>query len=283
MTPKEPPTDYVAHGEFTDPEEYRALFGVLPKDVAALCRTIQGLLIHDDAGLRWYGDPPAGFHAAARDTLPVSRRLRAIMTVRDEEITHARPPFERAVGTCRDFSLMLCAMLRQHGIPARVRCGFGRYFDPSSFEDHWVCEYWQADNQHWAIADAQLDERHRTNLSIAFDPTDVPADQFVFPWQAWRSYRSDETDPALFGHGDHAGPWFIQVNLARDVLSLCNREVSAWDSWRDAEKQVGDLFDDADWACDRIATLAEAATGLTPPQLSDARIRDYLSVPPWNR
>ncbi|WP_456781864.1 transglutaminase domain-containing protein [Bradyrhizobium sp. USDA 3315] len=38
--------------------------------------------------------------------------------------------------TCRDFSLMLCSVLRHHGVPARIRCGFGRYFAPHPFHDH---------------------------------------------------------------------------------------------------------------------------------------------------
>src|SRR5258708_26570766 len=31
-------------------------------------------------------------------------------------------------------------MLRAKGIAARVRCGFGSYFNPGYFEDHVVCE-----------------------------------------------------------------------------------------------------------------------------------------------
>jgi hypothetical protein len=34
---------------------------------------------------------------------------------------------------------------------------FGAYFNPPKFEDHWVCEYWDAERRGWALADAQLD------------------------------------------------------------------------------------------------------------------------------
>jgi hypothetical protein len=44
---------------------------------------------------------------------------------------------KRLVGNCRDFSTMLCAMLRHQGVPARARCGFGAYFLPNHYEDHW--------------------------------------------------------------------------------------------------------------------------------------------------
>ena len=33
----------------------------------------------------------------------------------------------------------------------------GGYFGTRTFEDHWVCEYWHAE-QRWALADAELDE-----------------------------------------------------------------------------------------------------------------------------
>jgi transglutaminase-like putative cysteine protease len=112
---------YSAHGEFTAVGEHGALFEALPPDVAGLCRTVQDLLIHDHSGLHLYGPPPASFHQASRETVPVSRRIDKIMAAHGQPITDARSPFERTVGTCRDFFLMLCAMLRQQGIAARVR------------------------------------------------------------------------------------------------------------------------------------------------------------------
>jgi len=174
MTTQEASAYYALHGEFTDPAEHRALFEGLPMDVAELCRIIQGVLIHDFWGLHLYGPPPSKFHLASRETLPVLQRVNAILAAHSEPISSARPPFERSVGTCRDFALMLCAMLRQHAVPARVRCGFAKYLNPPSFEDHWICEYWKNDGKRWAIADAQLDEPHQVGLSIEFDATDMP-------------------------------------------------------------------------------------------------------------
>jgi hypothetical protein len=83
------------------------------------------------------------------------------------------------LGTCRDFAVMLCAIQRHHGVPARVRCGFGRYFTSNPYEDHWVCEYWASEEQRWVIVDAQLDEVQRDHLKFEFDPTDVPRTSFI--------------------------------------------------------------------------------------------------------
>jgi hypothetical protein len=269
---------YAAHDEFTAVGEHGALFDALPSDVAGLCRVIQGLLIHDHSGLHLYGDPPASFHRASRETLPVSRRIIEIMTAQKAPLTEVRQPFERTVGTCRDFSLMLCAMLRQQGVAARVRCGFARYFDPPSYEDHWICKYWKADEQRWALADAQLDDAHKAHLSIHFDTTDVPSDQFIYSWRAWRRCQSNPADAARFGHGDDTGAWFVRVNLARDLLAVSKREISPWDTW--CEDHSRDR--DAARQCDRMAVLAEAATGLEPLEITAGRLQDFLSTPPWH-
>ena len=69
----------------------------------------------------------------------------------------ARPVDDRLVGVCRHFTVLLVAMLRAQGVPARARCGFGAYFTPGRFEDHWVCEYWHSAEGRWILVDAQID------------------------------------------------------------------------------------------------------------------------------
>ena len=274
-------SDYCGHGILTDPGEHLTLLAGLPADAAALCQVVQGLLIHDNFGLKLYGPAPTSYHLASRKTLPIAERLDTIARSRDEAVFAPLPPFRRAVGTCRDFALMMCAALRQHSVPARVRCGFAGYFNPPSFEDHWICEYWKPEDRRWAIADAQLDEAHCAHLGIDFDIADVPSEQFVFPWQAWQRCRAGSCDLALFGSGSVRGERFLQVNLARDLLSLCKHEVSAWDSWRGGIEQDRPLDDRAIQQCDRIAELAEAAAGLVPPDWAGDELQDLLSRPPW--
>lgn len=274
------PTYYARHGEFTEVNDHGALFETLPSEVAGLCRVIQGLLIHDHSGLHYYGDPPESFHRASRETVPVGRRIAEIVAAHGAPALDPRPPFERAVGTCRDFALMLCAMLRHQGVSARVRCGFAAYFIPPSYEDHWVCEYWNAHDRRWALADAQLDDAHKTHLSIDFDTTDIPRDRFLSSRRAWRRCRSNPADAALFGHGDGTGEWFVRVNLARDWLSLGKREVSPWDTWRDAREQHCQAGVAARHS-DRLAVLCEAAPGLAAPEPAHGPLATYLSKPPW--
>ena len=140
-------------------------------------------------------------------------------------LTVERPLERRLVGNCRDFSVMLCAMLRHQGVPARARCGFGTYFLPNHYEDHWVCEYWSASEKRWLMVDPQLDSLQREVLGIDFDTCDMPAGRFVTGGEAWRRCRRGEADPESFGILDMKGLWFVCGDLLRDFLALYKVEI----------------------------------------------------------
>ncbi|MBI3798470.1 MAG: hypothetical protein HY268_16095, partial [Deltaproteobacteria bacterium] len=75
---------------------------------------------------------------------PITEMLTQIRALDAQPLTSARAPGQRLACVCRHFALMLCVILREQGMAARARCGFGAYFTPGKFEDHWVCEYWNA-------------------------------------------------------------------------------------------------------------------------------------------
>ena len=102
---------------------------------------------------------------------------------------------------------------------------------PEHYEDHWVCEYWNADQQRWIMVDAQLDQFQRDELKITFDPLDVPPDQFVIAGRGWQMVRSGQVAPEMFGIFDWRGQWFVQDDLVRDFLSLNKIELLPWDGW----------------------------------------------------
>jgi transglutaminase-like putative cysteine protease len=70
-------------------------------------------------------------------------------------------------------------MLRSKRIPARVRCGFGTYLNAGFFEDHVVCEFWDAAERRWLLVDPQFDEVWRKALEIDHDVLNVPRDRFL--------------------------------------------------------------------------------------------------------
>src|SRR5262249_30830494 len=118
---------WLEQSPMSDPGRAAALYDTLPTDMAGPCRALQGLLIPAD----WtsaYGLSASHFGPEARTTLPLERRLADITQADPRPLAVERPILKRAPGTCRDFALMLCSVLRHRGIPARVRCGFAAYF-----------------------------------------------------------------------------------------------------------------------------------------------------------
>ncbi|MEX2200897.1 MAG: transglutaminase domain-containing protein [Dongiaceae bacterium] len=251
-------TYYRRHGSLTDPGAHAARIAALPDDVPTLVDIVRGLLIHGDwFGL--YGLTEADFPGTTRDTRPIAARLDAVLALDAAPFGQSRPPRRRSVATCRDYALMLTAFLRAKGIPARVRCGFAAYFENGRLEDHWICEYWRADEARWAMADAQLDAEHRARLSIGFDTADLPAGSFLTAAAAWRQYRQGKIAAENFGHGTAAGAWFLHVNLARDLLALHKQETSLWDRWREAPTEHHTLDADALHQGDALAIQIAAS------------------------
>ena len=225
------PRRWLRQTEMSDPGQAASMLDCLPQDIAGLCRVVQGVLIH----LEWIGAyglselDPARF---CRDTLSLADRLSRLAEAGSRPLLVQRPAGERSAGTCHDFALMLCGLLRHQRIPARVRCGFAAYFREARWEDHWICEYWLEAENRWRRVDAQLDDVLVERLDARFDPTDLPEDAFMTADTAWRSCRTGRLDAETFGHGPTCGLWFIRVNVMRDHLVLNGAEVSTWDEWR---------------------------------------------------
>ena len=246
---------WAAHSPMSDPGRHADVIAVLPADIRALNEIIQGVLVHADWA-RAYGLDETKLDAAARRTLPVAERLDDILQ-RDPRPLHARRPAEkRSTGTCRDFALTLCSFLRCSNVPARVRCGFAAYF-AGEWEDHWVCEYWDAKTGTWRLSDPQIDHLLQQRNRIAFDPADVPRQFFMTAGEAWLKCRRAGADPQAFGHGSVTGWWFLRVNVLRDHYVLNGRETSPWDRWREAPQQNRSVPDDETALLDDLAARPE--------------------------
>src|SRR5690242_20453862 len=228
-----------------------ALLDGLPRDVGGLAKVVQGVLIHEHVAPAYGVTLTAEQHAQAQ-MRGVEKMLDSIARRDSRPLSQARPAGERVVGVCRHFTLLHVAMLRRHGIAARARCGFGAYFEKGKFVDHWVTEYWNDANKRWILVDAQLDQRQRELFKIAFDPLDVPRDQFLVAGDAWQRCRAGTADPGRFGILDMYGLWFIAGNVIRDVAALNDHVMLPWDVWG-AMSPKDDEIDRA--LIDRLAAL----------------------------
>jgi len=246
---------WIGHSRMSDPAGYAALVADLPPKVGVLNNIVQGVLVHSD-WLSVYGMGESRSDPGSRTTLPVAERLARILERDARALDVKRSPAGRSVGTCRDFALLLCSLLRVTGAPSRLRCGFAAYLG-DGWEDHWVCEYWDRQASGWRLSDPQIDEVLRAKLRIAFDPTDVPRRSFMTAGQVWMNCRAGGSDPDRFGHGETTGLWFVKVNVVRDHYVLNNRETSAWDTWRAAPEPMRVVDDHEISLVDNIATCPE--------------------------
>jgi Transglutaminase-like superfamily len=270
---------YTQPGPMTSVGEAAPLVAALPSAPAALADALHGLVIHE------HMTDGYGVTLADADRWPVHVRpaadLLAEVVARDPApLDVTRPPAGRVPGNCRHFSVLEAALLRAHGTPARARCGFGGYFPTAWFEDHWVCEYWDAGQRRWRLIDAQIDDVQQGWFHLGFDLTDVPRDEFLVAGEAWRRYRAGEADPATFGLSqmNESGDWWIAGNLMRDGAALLNVELLPWDCW-------GAMPTPEDVIGDELATLFDRLAELTlAPDDNVAELRrlfadDRLRVP----
>lgn len=247
-------TYFAQYGKITNPGPYTHLYADLPADVPALVKVVQGLLVH----IFWaesYGLQLPEERKGEVQLRTMARRLERTLALDSSPLTTPRPNEKKIVGNCRDFSVTLASMLQSKGIPARPRCGFGTYFMPNHYEDHWVCEYWNAAERRWVMVDAQLDELQQNALKIPFNPLDVPRDQFIVGGAAWKLCRSGQADPDQFGIFDMKGIDFVKGDFLRDVASLHKVELLPWDCWGMILTDYASLPPDDLSMLDRLAEL----------------------------
>jgi hypothetical protein len=249
---------YRKHGVMTALAGDGAQVRNLPKDVAAIVGVIQGDLLHAEMAPFLYNVKFSDQQRQDMNVRPFAQMLGRIAAIDAHPLTATREPARRLPCVCRHFSLMLCAILREQGVPARARCGFGAYFNKGKFEDHWVCEYWNAAQSRWVLVDAQMDALQTKAFRLDFDPLDVPRDRFIIAGDAWQMCRGGRADPNAFGLSmvPHLhGLWFVAGNVIRDLASLNKIEMLPWDVWGMMSLDDAGLTEEKRALLDRIAAL----------------------------
>ena len=214
----------------SDPGELSWLFPNPQTQIPEIIRAVQGSMLHIFWAQR-YGVTLSEQRQSEVLLRPIHRKLQRLQEIEPGPLDLARPPENRLVGNCRDFTLMTVSVLRNLGISARSRCGFANYFMPGHFEDHWVVEVWQTEDKRWRMIDTQMDELQRSVLHLVFDPGDMPAGRFFCGGEAWQMARGGQANPNDFGIFEWKGLDFIKGNLLRDILALAQFEVLPWDAW----------------------------------------------------
>ena len=225
---------YSQHSLVTNLGEKSSLVDGLPLEARELVRVVQGLLLHT-GWAKYYNcklEPERSDEMYLR-TLP--EMLGGIEKLDSRPLSHARQPEKRLASLCRDFSVMLVALLRQRGHPARLRVGFAGYFGDQNPElwDHRLAQYWNSDAQRWVMVDAQIDDTQMATLSHVINPFDIGSDApFLLAGEVWQQCRSGAFDPQRFGDApDDKGMAPIRYALLHDFDALNKVEVVGFDAW----------------------------------------------------
>jgi hypothetical protein len=155
---------YATPGRFTTLDDGDFSSG----DIRKVVEVVQGLLLYDVVAQPFYGVELGPDQAEAIHERDTARLLAVVRAVDARALDEARPPHNRVGARCHAFSRVTVAFLRAAGVPARARCGFGAYFRPGWFEDHWVARH----GAHWIAGNLRLDLASLNKVEM-------------LPWDVW--------------------------------------------------------------------------------------------------
>ncbi len=225
---------YLSFSTFTNPGLYKELLVALPDDIRELGLLVRQNFVHrttladgntdsntdlrfgDMTKMPWWRQPED-------DNLATASAMLAELYRRDERgFIPDRRVEDKLVLTCRYDAIIVASILKAKGIPARVRSGFGSYFEPKQSDDHWISQYWSDTEGRWITIDVDGSISYIGEL----DPYDISEGQFDWSAKAWLDVRSGKTDPNYFWNAaDCRGLMPIAWELFYDFHCLMNDEI----------------------------------------------------------
>lgn len=229
---------YKKTSPYSDLGLYKDYVKKLPDDIKKLCLLQRMQIIHPSAFKNitvrnskncFWGDMTKISNMdllREDDILPTSISMFAELMRKNPSYTLQREAKDKIFVTCRGQALLLAAILKNKGIPARVRSGFAEY--PSNngiYFDHWVTEYYDNENGKWILVDADC----CCNDNINFDIYDIPTDKFIKAAEAWKLFRNNEFDLSKLGHAYYGNKdkviEILTTALFYDFHCLMNNEI----------------------------------------------------------
>lgn len=224
---------YVEQTRMTSPGRYARYYDDLPDNPSDIVKAVQGLVLHGELD-KLYGVRIGKVQGQDELLRSVEEILGAIIRVDSNSLTIPREPKHRFVGMCRDFSILVVSILRHKKIPARLRAGFGDYFDGTyKYEDHWLLEYYDEAKKTFVRMDAQIDALQREHYKINFDTEHIPVGSHYYTGaEAYLACRQGTFRQGDFGYNKNwDGYQSIKGNLLHDFNSLMGYELLPWDLW----------------------------------------------------
>jgi len=230
---------YLRTGTYTYAGAYGDYFRSLPDNVAELGHLVCAQVIHrvtlhegnTNANVKLqYGDMtkfPWYRMRCEDDILMTAVAMTAELFRLDERgFVPDRETEHKIVVTCRYVSVLMSAILKAKNIPCRSRAGFAPYFQPDKSMDHWIDQYWNAEEERWVTIDADgfYDEN-----GMDLGQYDIADGKFDYAARAWLDVRKGRVDGTRFLYADGLGTCSLKAiirALFYDFHALMNDEIS---------------------------------------------------------
>lgn len=230
---------YRQTGTFTYAGEYRDYFRSLPDDIPALGRLICTQVIHRTTlhegnsnanETLLYGDMnryPWYRMRCEDDVFLTATAITGELFRLDERgFVNDRQVENKLVVTCRYVSVLMSAVLKAKGIPARSRAGFAPYFREGVSMDHWINQYYSEEQKRWITIDA---DGFYEEGGMPLSQYDISKDSFDWAAEAYLAVRSKKTDGKRDLYADGLGtcalPALVRY-LIYDFHALMNQELT---------------------------------------------------------
>lgn len=168
--------------------------------------------------------------------------------------TKDREPEDRLVIACYHHALLLASILRERGIPVRLRAGFARYFEKQANVrfGHVICEVWDEDEECWIWVDPDR------NIF------GVKPDQFELPTDAWHNFRNNQLPDVIYTSSLTMGAQaFIHILLLDHSFTICNER----NYWHTPEFLFTDDFSIDDLNAEQLKVIDRIALLLDQPEI----------------
>ena len=243
MTTKEIIDFYKETSLYTDLGLYKEFAKSLPDDIKELCHLQRHQIIHPfdmkDKEMRnnsnsFYGDMTKLKETSLcfeNDLYPTAISMLAELLRRNKNYTIDRPIEDKIHVCCREQAILLAAILKAKGIPARVRSGFANYAClGNGAGDHWITEYYNEEKGRWTLVDAAMyfDDETLKEYGIDFDLIDIPRDKFIFGAEAYLKLRNKEMSDKDIYYSSTPRTYGLKGalhGLFYDFHSLMNNEI----------------------------------------------------------
>ena len=230
---------YRQTGTFTYAGGYKDYFRSLPDEIPTLGRLICSQVIHR-VTLRegnsnanqtlLYGDMNRypWYRMRCEDDIFLTATAMAGELFRLDErgFVWDRLVENKLVVTCRYVSVLVSAVLKAKGIPARSRAGFAPYFKEGVSMDHWINQYYSEAQKRWITIDA---DGFYEEGGMPLSQYDIPEDNFDWAAKAYLSVRSKKTDGKQYLYAGGLGPCALPAlirYLIYDFHALMNHELT---------------------------------------------------------